>query len=484
MAMSPQSATYFFFDRGLLNPQACENIRTRVCPAEKDGENNPMFTEGAFETPARPWEVRYDNAYPNVIHDEETGLYHCYYTLFTRDDDSRGVPRSERAARRYRPMGTRVTSLAYAQSRDGVHWTKPSLGRVEFEGSRENNILFRYAHGTGVFLDREETDRRRRFKLVTKVEASGGAVDHMAVSFSEDGVNWGPLLRWPEHNPPADSHNFPFRDPRDGLFKLITRTWNAGVRVSSICESADFIHWSAPREITRGTGYDDQVYSMPVFPYKGIYLGLASIFHEGDREAENFDTVDLELRYGTTTAHFDPVAPGEHLIERGPGRYPDGAFDCGCIYAAPPLRMDGRLCIYYMGGNGQHTNFRETSFGRAFVEEDKFACVCPRDAQREMTVATARVHVFGDNLELLCDVDEGGEVSVAFYDRWDGKPYEGFDFGDCRLLPGEDGYRRIVFPRPALDLRVPTLCVKLRARGARLYALRGDLAVAGGRYYG
>ena len=62
--------------------------------------------------------------------------------------------------------------------------------------------------------------------------------------------------------------------------------------------------------------------------------------------------------------------------------------------------------------------------------------------------------------------------------------YEGFDFGDCRLLPGEGGYRRIVFPRPALDLRVPTLCVKLRARGARLYALRGDLAVAGGRYYG
>ena len=42
--------------------------------------------------------------------------------------------------------------------RQGVHWEKPNLGFVDFEGSFENNLLFRYAHGTGVFLDKEETD--------------------------------------------------------------------------------------------------------------------------------------------------------------------------------------------------------------------------------------------------------------------------------------------------------------------------------------
>jgi hypothetical protein len=31
---------------------------------------------------------------------------------------------------------------AYAESDDGIHWSKPSLGICEFDGSKENNILF------------------------------------------------------------------------------------------------------------------------------------------------------------------------------------------------------------------------------------------------------------------------------------------------------------------------------------------------------
>jgi hypothetical protein len=32
--------------------------------------------------------------------------------------------------------------VCYAVSDDSVHWTKPILGRVEFDGSKDNNILF------------------------------------------------------------------------------------------------------------------------------------------------------------------------------------------------------------------------------------------------------------------------------------------------------------------------------------------------------
>lgn len=481
--MSLQSNTYFFFNRGLLNPQGCSNIAAHMCKAVKDTAVSPMFTEGSSETPMLPWEVRYDNAYPNVIYDEEQGIYHCYYTLFTRDDDSRGVSREERAHRQYQPGPARITSLCYARSRDGVNWEKPNLGFVEFEGSRDNNILFKYAHGTGVFLDREETDRKKRYKMVTKVEGAYNATNYMAVNFSEDGVHWGRMIRWPAHNPAADSHNFPFRDPQDGKFKMITRTWSAGVRISSICESEDFINWSAPREIARGASFADQIYSMPVFYYKGMYLGLASIFHEGDREEENFDTVDLELRYGPSVNHLDQAVPGEYLIDRGAGKYPDGEFDCGCIYAAVPLEMDGKLCMYYMGGNGQHTNFRETSFGRAFIEKDKFAYVEPKDKGREMIVSSTMMHVFGDDIELLADIGKGGSIAAAYYDRWSGEPLKGFDFDDCRIEPGADGYVHLHFDRRVDELRRGTVCIKFRVKNAKLYALRGDLEVYGGRYY-
>ena len=125
---------------------------------------------------------------------------------------------------------------------------------------------------------------------------------------------------------------------------------------------------------------------MPVFWYDSIYLGLASMFHEGDLSAANFDTVDLELTLGTTAERFDRIATDQYLIPRGDGHYPNGDFDCGCIFAAPPLEMDNRLVFYYMGGNGQHTNFRETSFARAFLPKDRFACYEPRDSRREAII--------------------------------------------------------------------------------------------------
>ena len=34
--MSLQSNTYFFFNRGLLNPQGCSNIAAHMCKAVKD----------------------------------------------------------------------------------------------------------------------------------------------------------------------------------------------------------------------------------------------------------------------------------------------------------------------------------------------------------------------------------------------------------------------------------------------------------------
>ena len=76
----------------------------------------------------------------------------------------------------------RVICLAYARSKDGVHWEKPSLGLVDWRGSRENNLLFQYAHGTGVMIDDREEDPGRRFKMVTKVDIPNHGA-HMAVAF-------------------------------------------------------------------------------------------------------------------------------------------------------------------------------------------------------------------------------------------------------------------------------------------------------------
>lgn len=465
---------YLMLDTGNLIGQGMDNVRQKVCRAQKDKEHNPMFTEDFFADPPRRWEARFDNAYPNVIYDPKYGKYRVYYTLCSYDPESAAYPREERRGRTYKPTPVRITSLAYAESEDGVNWVKPELGLVDFEGSRANNMIFRYAHGTGIFLDEEEQNPDRRYKMVTKVEYPGG-YNYMAVNFSEDGIHWGEMIPWPKYNPAADSHNFPFRDKRDGKFKVITRTWQNGVRLSAVCESTDFINWSEPAEILRGDGLESQVYSMPVFRYENLYLGLASMFHEGNRSAENFDTVDCELKFSTDCRHFDSVGKGQPVIPRGEGVYPDSEFDACCVYAAAPLEIDGKLWIYYMGGNGRHTNFRETSFGRAFLEPDKFAYLEQEDGERPGVISTANFHIYGESLKILADVEEGGKLEIALYDRWNGAAHEGFDFSDAKVTKDENGWYQIRFAREYLSLSTKPVCIMIRFAKARVYALGGEL---------
>ncbi|MEG0942599.1 MAG: hypothetical protein RSD74_01805 [Angelakisella sp.] len=472
---------YYIFDRGILDPQGIDNVVLRQCRAVKDTINNPLFGEGWWESPSLPWEVRYDNGYPNVIHDRAEGLFRCYYTVFSTDYDSANTPLEQRHLREYLPESTRITALCYAQSTDGVHWSKPALYKVDLSDGGNNNLLLHYAHGTGVMLDEEETDPRKRYKLVTKIEYPGH-YSYMAVSWSANGLDWHEPVRWPRYNPAADSHNFLFRDRRDGKFKVITRIWQGGQRLAAICESSDFYNWSEPVEIMRGDGFESQIYSMPVLQHEGLYFGFPSIFHEGDRSAPDFDRVDCELAYTAHLNHFDRVAAGQPLIERGAGSYPNGEFDCGCIYTAAPIKLDDKLCFYYMGGNGQHTNFRETCLARAFLEKDRFAYYTQRDPDRPGVLPASHMHIYGERLALIADVESDGSISCAVCPNRRQPPYPGYDYDDCTITPQEDGTLSIRFKKAFSDLRDRPTCVMINFTNAKIYAVTGDLETESIRY--
>lgn len=466
---------YLTLDRGIFVGYWTENAKLRVNKIKKDNVNNPLFTEGYFLEPSLPWEVRYDNGYPNVIYDPEYEVYRCYYTLFTKDLVSESTPLAERGNKTYKPSGSRITSLAYAESKDGVNWVKPSLGLVEFNGNKENNLIFRYAHGTGVMLDLEEVDRKKRYKLVTKVEYSG-ARHYMAVAFSEDGINFSNFIEWKKYNPAGDSHNFPFKDSKTGKYKIITRTWANGIRLSAITESTDFINWSEPKEILRGDDFYDQIYSMPVIEYAGIYLGFASMYHEGDRLDENFDTVDLELKFSANSEQWDSVVKGDYLLERGNGTYPiDSEFDAGCIFTAAPIEIDGKLWFYYMGGNGKHTDFRETSFGRGYIEKDEFAYYENKRKGIESRLVTSHFSVYGNTLMIKADIEESGELNISLGSK-NGGIYEGFGEDKAILEKLPNGYYKVSFKdKEITDLGTTPVSIKMRFKDAKIYAIEGEL---------
>ncbi|MDO5728303.1 MAG: hypothetical protein Q4P71_01600 [Actinomycetaceae bacterium] len=465
------TSKYFFLDGSLVNHHRLTNVDLHVTQFEKDTDNSPFFGEDYFNASQRKWETRFDNSYPNVIYDDEEEIFRLYYTLFLKDGHSEQTPLNQRTLLGYRPF-SREVGLCYAESKDGIEWSKPNLNSVSFDGSKNNNIIARKAHGTGVFLDPAETDRSRRYKMVTKMDF-GTQLDYMAVAFSEDGVHWSTPQPWVDHNPRADTHNFPFRDPVTGSFVMITRTWNNGIRVVSICESEDFIHWSKPREIARGIDSGSQIYAMPVFTHADLYFGLAAMYHDGDTTLPNHDTVDLELMYATTLDHFDFVDFGHPIIPRGRGTYPQSDFDAGCIFASSPVKAGDSVWCYYMGGNGLHTQFRETSFARAKVDLDRLASYAQRHPNSPGTLATNRLFTTGPQIKLLADVDNGN-VHYRLLNATTLDVIDGFDYSDCTPIR-KSGWNKIEFSDKDLGAFKEPFCIEFNFHDAKLFALSGDI---------
>ena len=64
----------------------------------------------------------------------------------------------------------------YAESRDGIHWTRPQLGLVAFEGSKQNNIVWDGA-GSHCFTPFKDTSPNcrpdARYKALSQVHRTG-----------------------------------------------------------------------------------------------------------------------------------------------------------------------------------------------------------------------------------------------------------------------------------------------------------------------
>lgn len=93
--------------------------------------------------------------------------------------------------------------LCYAESSDGIHWTKPALGQVLFKGSKKNNALalpHTVVSGAAVVRDDSDPDASRRYKMVYQyfpdqtepVIPEYGTLPSIALAVSADGIEWTP----------------------------------------------------------------------------------------------------------------------------------------------------------------------------------------------------------------------------------------------------------------------------------------------------
>mgnify|MGYP003316074152 CR=1 FL=1 len=97
---------------------------------------NPLLIED------KPWEKRFDNLYGNMVYDEKDEIYKLWYSPFIVDYSAKGMSLSEMQEKEYKVPKNREMAICYATSQDGIEWEKPNLGLIDFNGSKNNNIIW------------------------------------------------------------------------------------------------------------------------------------------------------------------------------------------------------------------------------------------------------------------------------------------------------------------------------------------------------
>ena len=187
---------------------------------------------------------------------EQDGKFRMWYLASPRVDSS--VRGDDEELEYYRPV-------AYAESADGIHWTRPDLGLVEFRGSKHNNLVRiepanepynRAFDFVAVYYDAADPDASQRYKMAYITHDIARASGSTATAVSPDGLRWqlaNTTMFTEGHFENTSLIRF------DGLYYLGGQNippHDAGLldgspagRVMKVFFSPDFRHWSAGRAL-------------------------------------------------------------------------------------------------------------------------------------------------------------------------------------------------------------------------------------------
>jgi hypothetical protein len=224
----------------------------------------------------------------------------------------------------------------YAESRDGLQFTKPHLGLFEYNGSKQNNIVW---DGVGVhnfapFLDTNPDCRpAARFKALAGTAKEGGLFAFQ----SADGIHWSLMREEPVVTRGAfDSQNLAFWDQAAGKYRAYFRTFTQGVTTGEVWQpagyrairtaaSVDFLNWSEETDLTYKDSPPEHLYTNQIGPYvraPHILIGFPTRYIErgwSDSMRALPQPQDRENRAASLPRHGRPAQAQPIADEPNPG---------------------------------------------------------------------------------------------------------------------------------------------------------------------
>ncbi len=376
-------------------------------------ESNPLFVED------QSWEPRYDNMYPNVIYDKEENLYKCWYCPFIVDQrTTETVPEKRNPSltpyMSARPAG-REEAMLYATSADGINWTKPNLGIVNFNGNSNNNIVSRGLSGAGVIKDELEKLPGRRYKAFY-CSNSG-----YKMRYSSDGLNWGDEVALPGVGE-SDCHANMIWSPELKKYVGILRHYDpipvTGNRKIARTESVDSVTWTKSETIIEGTP-QDQLHDMVIFRDGGVYLGLLGCMNYPSKETRNGVRQHIELAWSPDSYKWHRINPGTPFISNSKSNnneYGKMPYDWGCVFPSAPVFVDDEIRIYYGASDWYFFDWRKGGLALATLDKNRWAGYEAVNDIEPAVVTTTPLKL-DNNIHITADVGKGGLIVVNVLDQ-------------------------------------------------------------------
>jgi hypothetical protein len=217
-----------------------------------------------------------------ISHDEPWEGNTCtYHTVFHDGQKYRMYYRGHHAeAHGSGKIKNHPEFVCYAESDDGIHWDKPKLGLFEFDGSKENNIV--WANGPGVHNFAPFYDANPNAAVDEKYKAIGSRGKGLYVFKSKDAIHWELMHDKPVITDGAfDSLNLAFYDVFRGRYVDFHRHFRDGVRDIKTAVSDDFVNWSAPQWLTFTGAPAEHLYTNGIVAYHRaphLFVGLPKRF--------------------------------------------------------------------------------------------------------------------------------------------------------------------------------------------------------------
>ncbi len=381
-----KAVTLFAFDD--VSIPFTQNLKLKMRHPQRHPANPVVRrgTDGSVDS----WAVQF---YGSVIRSPDNGKYRMWYVAVSQEERlDPATPRSE------------PWRVAYAESDDGIHWTKPNLGLVAAGGDTNNNLVQLEPRigvlNLKVLYEPEDPNPDRRYKMGAHVWFAKNDVrlGTLAPYVSADGLHWKLAIDAHPVNAElsvAETAIPPLHfEPVGGLYKwdglyhlsgqnaiVASRPYHG--RVSRTFVSADFSNWSqvsgiqfvrAAQHRLLGPGRSregEQTHEgISVWNRGNVLVGISGMWH-GTPEWQDL-TIDLGFVVSNDGIHFREPAHDYIFLQRGD----DGAWDAGGLLQGQGFENDGAETRIYYGAwdpRGWQGSPPRGGVGIATLPRDRFA---------------------------------------------------------------------------------------------------------------